>query len=87
MIPDAEPRASRAEPTVSSGYRCITMITPRRRLLNRLATTALATLIVTSAAACASIDNATDTNAADTESPATATALSGVQVDVRRDPG
>lgn len=63
------------------------MTTPRRRLLNRLATTALAALIVTSAAACASTDNATDTNAADAESPASATALTGIQVDVHRDPG
>lgn len=62
------------------------MATPRRRpFLNRLATTALAAIIVTSAAACASTDNPTDTNA-DTAAPA-GTALDGIQVDVRRDPG
>jgi hypothetical protein len=61
------------------------MTTPRRRVLSRLVTTALAALIVTSAAACASTDNATDTNA-DTAAPA-GTALDGIQVDVRRDPG
>ena len=65
------------------------MTTQRRRLFNRLVTTAFVALVVTSASACASTtdDRATDANAQDMVSPADSTELIGKQFDVYRDPG